>query len=68
VPVSAGVRWQVAKETPINLRIDDARGKGSDALYISVGEAFWTVEALLRAPHLRGRRRAGVIAARRRVD
>jgi hypothetical protein len=38
--VGAGLRWQVSKETPINLRIDYARGKDSDGLYISVGEAF----------------------------
>lgn len=38
--VGAGVRWQVSKQTPINLRIDYARGKDSGALYISVGEAF----------------------------
>ncbi len=38
--VGAGVRWQASKETPINLRIDFAVGKNSNALYISVGEAF----------------------------
>jgi hypothetical protein len=38
--VGAGLRWQVSKETPINLRIDYAIGKDSDGLYISVGEAF----------------------------
>lgn len=38
--IGAGLRWQVSKETPINLRIDYARGKDSEALYISVGEAF----------------------------
>lgn len=36
----AGVRWQASKTTPINLRIDYAVGKDSQALYISVGEAF----------------------------
>lgn len=36
----AGLRWQASKTTPINLRIDYAVGKDSQALYISVGEAF----------------------------
>lgn len=36
----AGLRWQASKETPINLRIDYAVGKDSQAFYISVGEAF----------------------------
>jgi outer membrane protein assembly factor BamA len=35
-----GLRWQASKETPINLRIDYAVGKDSQAFYISVGEAF----------------------------
>ncbi len=38
--VGAGLRWQASKETPINLRIDYAVGKDSNAFYISVGEAF----------------------------
>jgi hypothetical protein len=38
--VGAGVRWQASKETPINLRIDVAVGKDSNAFYVSVGEAF----------------------------
>ncbi len=38
--VGAGLRWQASKETPINLRIDFAVGKDSNALYVSVGEAF----------------------------
>jgi outer membrane protein assembly factor BamA len=36
----AGIRFQASKTTPINLRIDYAVGKDSEALYISVGEAF----------------------------
>ncbi len=35
-----GPGWQASKETPINLRIDYAVGKDSEALYVSVGEAF----------------------------
>jgi outer membrane translocation and assembly module TamA len=35
-----GVRWQASKTTPINLRIDYAAGKDSQALHISAGEAF----------------------------
>lgn len=35
-----GLRWQASKETPINLRIDYAVGKDSQAFYVSVGEAF----------------------------
>lgn len=35
-----GLRFQPSKETPVNLRVDYARGKDSHALYISVGEAF----------------------------
>lgn len=38
--VGAGLRWQASKETPINLRIDFAVGRDSNAFYISVGEAF----------------------------
>lgn len=38
--VGAGLRWQASKETPINLRIDFAVGKDSNAFYVSVGEAF----------------------------
>lgn len=38
--VGAGLRWQASKETPINLRIDFAVGRDSNALYVSVGEAF----------------------------
>jgi hypothetical protein len=38
--VGAGVRWQASRETPINLRIDVAVGKDSNAVYVSVGEAF----------------------------
>lgn len=38
--VGAGLRWQASKETPINLRIDVAVGKDSNAFYVSVGEAF----------------------------
>jgi len=38
--VGAGLRWQASKETPINLRIDFAVGRNSNALYVSVGEAF----------------------------
>ncbi len=38
--VGAGLRWQASKETPINLRIDYAVGKNSNAFYVSVGEAF----------------------------
>ena len=38
--VGAGLRYQPSRETPINLRVDYARGKDSHALYISVGEAF----------------------------
>jgi hypothetical protein len=36
----AGIRWQPSKETPINLRIDFAVGRNSNAFYVSVGEAF----------------------------
>jgi outer membrane protein assembly factor BamA len=36
----AGIRFQASKTTPVNLRIDYAMGKDSEALYISVGEAF----------------------------
>lgn len=35
-----GLRWQASKQTPINLRIDYAVGRDSNALYVSVGEAF----------------------------
>lgn len=35
-----GLRWQASKQTPINLRIDYAVGKDSNAFYVSVGEAF----------------------------
>ena len=35
-----GLRFQPSKETPVNVRVDYARGKDSHALYISVGEAF----------------------------
>lgn len=38
--VGAGLRWQASRETPINLRIDVAVGKESNAFYVSVGEAF----------------------------
>lgn len=35
-----GLRYQPSKSTPVNLRVDYARGKDSHALYIGVGEAF----------------------------
>lgn len=35
-----GLRYQPSKETPINLRLDWAKGKDSSALYIGIGEAF----------------------------
>ncbi|MFN7399214.1 MAG: BamA/TamA family outer membrane protein, partial [Sandaracinobacter sp.] len=38
--LGAGLRWRASKETPINLRIDFAVGKGSNAFYVSLGEAF----------------------------
>jgi len=36
----AGIRFQPSRDTPINLRIDYARGRDSSALYIGIGEAF----------------------------
>jgi hypothetical protein len=36
----AGVRFMVLQEKRINLRVDYSRSAGSEALYISVGEAF----------------------------
>jgi outer membrane protein assembly factor BamA len=36
----AGVRFRLTRETPLNLRVDYAWGRGSQAMYISVGEAF----------------------------
>jgi len=35
-----GMRFMVAQENPINVRVDYAWGRDSSALYISVGEAF----------------------------
>lgn len=52
-----GLRWQASKETPINLRVNYARGKDSEALYISVGEAFWMMQHhVLSSILLAGRR------------
>lgn len=36
----AGVRFRLTRQNHLNLRADYARGKRSNALYISVGEAF----------------------------
>jgi hypothetical protein len=36
----AGIRYTIAAENHINLRLDFAWGKGSKGLYFSVGEAF----------------------------
>ena len=36
----AGVRFTVLPAKHINLRVDYARSRGSDAVHISVGEAF----------------------------
>ena len=36
----AGLRFRLTKENHVNLRIDYAIGKGSSAIYVSVGEAF----------------------------
>jgi len=36
----AGLRYQLAKGHPVNLRLDLACGKDGGALYIGVGEAF----------------------------
>lgn len=36
----AGLRFQLTRRTPLNLRVDYAWGKNSNALYVSVGEAF----------------------------
>jgi|GEM_PF-524557 len=36
----AGLRIRLTKENHVNLRIDYAVGKGSNAIYVSVGEAF----------------------------
>jgi outer membrane protein assembly factor BamA len=36
----AGLRFRLTRETPLNLRVDYAWGRGSQALYVSVGEAF----------------------------
>jgi outer membrane translocation and assembly module TamA len=35
-----GVRFMVLQSKRINLRLDYARSTGSDAIYVSVGEAF----------------------------
>jgi len=35
-----GLRFQLTRETPLNLRVDYAWGRNSSALYVSVGEAF----------------------------
>jgi len=35
-----GLRFRLTKQNKVNLRVDYAVGKGSHALYISVGEAF----------------------------
>jgi hypothetical protein len=35
-----GLRWMVSTKNQINLRLDYARSKSSDALYVFVGEAF----------------------------
>lgn len=35
-----GVRFLLAKQNRINLRVDYAWGRGSSALYVSIGEAF----------------------------
>ena len=38
--VGVGLRWMVAVDARVNLRVDYAWGSGSDALYVGVGEAF----------------------------
>ena len=35
-----GLRWQPSAETPVNLRVDYAVGRHSQAIYVSIGEAF----------------------------
>lgn len=35
-----GLRFQASRETNMNLRLDYARGRDSDAIYFGVGEAF----------------------------
>jgi hypothetical protein len=35
-----GLRYQPSKDTPVNLRVDYAVGRHSQAIYISLGEAF----------------------------
>ena len=35
-----GLRYQPSRDTPINLRVDYAWGRDSQALYVGVGEAF----------------------------
>lgn len=35
-----GLRFKASKEYNVNVRIDVAKGKGSEGLYVSVGEAF----------------------------
>lgn len=36
----AGLRYRFSKDNPLNVRIDYAWGRDSEALYLSVGEAF----------------------------
>jgi hypothetical protein len=35
-----GIRWMVSEKNRLNLRLDYARSRSSDAVYLSVGEAF----------------------------
>ena len=38
--VGAGLRYTLAKQNHINLRLDFAVGRDSQAFYVSIGEAF----------------------------